>query len=239
LSGAELLSVAGVVFSALALVGVVYQVRSYRRDNPRRRIDYTVTTRRLVESNPHSSLEIRANGQEVPNPYLAELRLTSNSKADIPSTAFDAGRPIRIRVEPGGAFVVGKVADEGIHTTGGHGNGWEWAEMEIGPQLIRKGARLSLDFISNGQPEVRIESSLVDVPVSDLTRQPKPKDLIKRVFFVVASAILFVAIISNPEVYSEDPWPSWFQPAMGVLYGAFFVVSAGALIVTMKRWVRP
>ncbi|WP_341940929.1 hypothetical protein [Microbacterium sp. LWH10-1.2] len=53
------------------------------------------------------------------DPYLVEFQLVSNSRADIPSAAFDAGRSLTIRVEPGSAVVVGDVADKGIMTTGG------------------------------------------------------------------------------------------------------------------------
>ncbi len=50
--------------------------------------------------------------------------------------------------------------------TYGNGDGWEWAEFHVGPQLIHRRATLEIDFISNGEPTVRIANkTLIDVDV--------------------------------------------------------------------------
>ncbi|WP_431805235.1 hypothetical protein [Microbacterium sp. bgisy203] len=92
---------------AVALVVGAFAVAGYFRDHPKRRLEYTVTTRRLIQSTPDLGLEVRVNGVEIADPHLVEFRLRSNSRADIPTSAFDAGRDLTFRVEPGGALVVG------------------------------------------------------------------------------------------------------------------------------------
>lgn len=129
-------TVVAAVVGVLALVGVVFAVIGYYRDHPKRQLEYTIKSRRLVQSTPKVKLEVKLGGVDVPDPYLVEFRLASNSRADIASSAFDAGRKLNVRVQPGGAVVVGEGgASGGMHFNSGDGDGWDWAEFNLAPQL--------------------------------------------------------------------------------------------------------
>lgn len=183
-------TVVAAVVGVLALTGVVFTIIGYYRDHPKRRLEYTVRSRRLVQATPRAPLEVKVSGIDVPDPHLVEFRLVSNSRADIPTSAFDAGLPLRIQVSKGGAFVLGaERTNGGIQTSGGHGEGWDWAEFEVGPQLIRKGSSLELDWISNGTPVVNIDSPLVDVNVWNVTRRPKRADIVRLLFLMAANLV--------------------------------------------------
>lgn len=86
-------AIAGVVVGVLGLIGAFYQVRAFRLEHPRRRLEYTVTSKRLVEHDARAKLKMTVDGDEISDPYLVEFRLLSNSRSDIPSTSFDAETP--------------------------------------------------------------------------------------------------------------------------------------------------
>jgi|tagenome__1003787_1003787.scaffolds.fasta_scaffold20417244_1 hypothetical protein len=160
---------AAAIVGALALVGVAFAIASYFKSNPKRRLEYVVTSQKLVNGvlPSGSAVKIAINGVEIADPYFVNVSIVSNSRADIPSTSFDGGAPIRIRSEPGGALMLN--ADEAnaasIGVTGGHGEGMEWAEFVIEPQLIRKRSNVTLTFVSNGPPNVTVAGDLVDIDI--------------------------------------------------------------------------
>lgn len=139
-----------------------------------------------------------------------------------------------MRVSPGGAVVIGEVAREGIDTVGGDGSGWEWAEFEVGPQLTRRGSRLSLDFISNGHPGVNIQSPLIDIPVQDVSERPPRRRLTRQVAVTLLAGLVMVWLLSNPGMYGP-PWPAWSSAALTILYTVFFLGSFSGLVSTL-RW---
>jgi len=159
------------VVGTLALVGVVVAVISYFKQFPKRRLEYVVSYQRLVTGvlPKGSVLRVEIEGVEVSDPYLVSILFESNSRADISSVAFDGGRPIKVRMEPGGALVLNQHEAQAaaISVSGGHGEGLDWAEFAIEPQLIRKKARGQLIFVSDGPPHVSIESPLVDIEVRE------------------------------------------------------------------------
>lgn len=231
-------AIVAAVVGALALIGVVYAVVGYYRDHPKRQLEYTVSSRRLVESTPKAPLEVRVSGIDVPNPYLVEFRLVSNSRADIPSSSFDAGKGLSIRVQPGGAFVLGDGGARGqIETNGGRGDGWDWAEFDVHPQLIRKESRLELDFISNGPPGVRVTSPLIDVPVVDVTRRPKPTAVIGAWVYVAFSLFMIALTVATPFSNPKTETPLWLTIVLTLLYLGLLAGSI-AYLTQQLRWRR-
>jgi len=166
-----LFTVIGAVVGTLALVGVAFQIVSYYRDHPKRRVEYTVHSARLVASRRKiNDMVVTVRGVVVDDPHLVTVNLYSNSRADIPSTAFDAGRSMRIRVEPGGALTLdGPDFRGGIQVNGGHGDGFAWAEFAVPPQLIRKRSEGSITFVSSGTPKITLDAPLVDVDVREVS----------------------------------------------------------------------
>ncbi len=98
-------TVVAAVVGALALIGVGYQVVGYYREHPRRRLEYVVRTTRMVPHHDHvEELEVFVRKIKIEDPHIVSVKIISNSRADIPSTAFVAGKPIVIRVNNGGQW---------------------------------------------------------------------------------------------------------------------------------------
>lgn len=207
LDWASIWSAVAVVIGMLTLIGVVYAVVGYYRDHPKRQLEYTVKSFRMVQTAPRAMLEVKVNGMAVADPHLVQFRMSSNSRADIPSSAFDAGNSLNIRVSPGGAAVLGDLTREAIEVNSRVGDDWEWAEFEIPPQLIRKGANLSFDFISNGPPNMTVTSPLVDVPVHNATLRPKWGEYIRSIFTIMAGLLGEFFLIAAPLLGVESSMP--------------------------------
>ncbi|MEH3089184.1 MAG: hypothetical protein PGN24_06100 [Microbacterium arborescens] len=165
-------AVVGVAITAI--VGV-YTVITYYRANPKRRLEYAVEVVRLVAApTAIENLDVRVNGLQIQDPHLVTLRVFSNSRADIPSDAFDAARSLVFRVEPGGALLLSET-NEGIRIGPGSGYGFDWAEFPVKPQLIKKRASGSITFVSAGLPGIVIEdgSPLIDISVRRVSPPPE------------------------------------------------------------------
>lgn len=225
----------GAAFGALALVGVGFQIVSYFREHPKRRLEYTVKSRPLVIAARGATLEVKVDGVEVKHPHLVEFRLVSNSRADVPSSAFDAGKPLKIRVEPGGALVLADGVTGTIESSRGEGYGWEWAEFRVEPQLIRKASQLTLNLVSSGKPTVTVSSPLIDVPVWDVTKRPDRNSLLMIVFFLTLSVGIVSVTAWQLVTGAVEPDRIGVTIFNLVLYGVFAVAS-GALLVVTLRW---
>jgi hypothetical protein len=161
-------AVVGSVAGVLALGGVIVALVTFRRQFPKRRLEYTVESRRLLSQKlPEAAVQLTVHGVKVREAYFTTVRMRSNSRADIPSSAFDGGRAISMRVEPGGALLLNGDSEvsDGIRIGGGQGEAMTWAEFTIEPQLIRKKSTGDLTFISEGEPTVKITSPLIDIEV--------------------------------------------------------------------------
>lgn len=160
----------GAIAAVLALVGIVVGVITYRRQFPKRKIEYTVDAVRLMaQALPAGTVEVKVQGIEVSDPYLTTISFVSSSRADIPSSAFDAGRSIVVHVEPGGAVLLERSSEvDSIAFSGGKGEGMDWAEFRAAPQLVRAGATGTISFVSDGPPTVTVDSPLVDIKVIEV-----------------------------------------------------------------------
>ncbi len=163
-------TVVAAIVGTLALIGVGYQVVGYYGEHPRRRIEYVVRTTRMVPEHDNvEELEVFVRNIKIEDPHIVSVTIISNSRADIPSTLFDAGKPIIIRVDRGGAVTLNQPSAGTIDIDGGRGEGLEWAEFHVPPQLIRKRSRGSVTFISAGVPSVTVKSPLIEVEDREIT----------------------------------------------------------------------
>lgn len=234
---------AGVVWTVIGVVVTVvfgvFAVAGYFRDHPRRQLEYTVRATRLVSNRSIQDLDVFVKGIRIPDPHLVEFRLKSNSRADIPSSAFDAARNLSIRVEPGGALVLGEEGARGaIMTNGGSGEGFDRAEFTIGPQLIRRGDSLELDFMSSGRPTIKIDSPLIDVGVVDVTRRPSRQDSAWIVGVAAFATVMFILLTVAPPLVQG----SNFDPNIGYWFSvgtsSFMLAIAGLACYITMRWRR-
>lgn len=214
-----------VVFGIATVVGIVYAIRSYNRDHPKRRLEYTVRRTALVQTTFSADLEIRIKGVRIEDPHLVELSLRSNSRADIPSDRFNGGESLVFRVEPGGAMVsrAGPYG-QGFTMNVGGGTGWDWAEFVLPPQLIRKDANLSFTFISNGAPGVTVRSPLIDIDVLDVSKRPHAVDFTMSVIVAIVWLVSSVGLITIFVLFGGTMmWWGWLTFAITIPLFGFLV----------------
>ncbi|MGN7969107.1 hypothetical protein [Microbacterium sp. 22296] len=157
-------TIAGVLVAVVfGVAGLVTWLVSYQRSHPKRRIEWSHTSKPVIGGDlAESDIEFRVKGTEVRLPFFNEFTLRSNSRADIPSTLFDGGKPITLKVR-GGAVVVGDFSGDIKHNGAMGGSGMSWVHFDYGPQLIRKHGSSSFFFVSEGPASVEVESPLIDV----------------------------------------------------------------------------
>lgn len=110
-------------------------------------------------------LEVTYRGLRVEAPYSVELVVSNTGGADISTSAFDAGRPIRIRL---GRQFFGVTETTGVLpiTTPAIGADPDSAVIEIGPGLLKRGASEYVSLVVSGEPQLNesdLESPLIDV----------------------------------------------------------------------------
>lgn len=152
------------IVGALALIGVVVAIIAYRRQFPKRAVEYSVEVRPLVErSLPEGTIEVRANGTAMADPHFVGFNVWSNSRADIPSASFDAGRPIVFEVTALSTVVVQITThdlDLELETSDGN------SSIRLPAQLIRAASRAEITLVCDGKPEITPQSPLIDIPVA-------------------------------------------------------------------------
>ncbi|MCR2825377.1 hypothetical protein [Microbacterium sp. zg.Y909] len=163
------LLLAGTVFAA---VSTVYAVIAYHRRPPKRRIEYTLQVVPLVPASARlEDVEVLVRGHAMRNPHLVTLRLDSNSRADIPATAFDSKKNLTFHIGRGALLL--STIPGGIKVGVTEGEGSDPTRFFVAPQLIKKRARGGAMFMSEGMPKVYVEEEvLTDIDV--LSKDPSP-----------------------------------------------------------------
>lgn len=185
-------------------VAIIIGVVMYRRQFPKRRLEWSLSSRRLIFAEPfNADVTVIVDSLPVEDPYVNTFVIRSDSRADIPSASFDGNKPTRIRMEPGGALQIGAPTSSGIEISGGHGEGFEWAEFFIEPQLIRQGSGAQLEFVTSGPPRVEVHSPLIDIDVRQVATPAEregasvlpPKTLLLGYFLGVIVALVSAYVL--------------------------------------------
>lgn len=155
-------TIAGVAIAFVGVVLGIFGVIGYFKAHPKRQLSYAVTSRPLISRQGVAKLHVLVDEIPVADPYFVEIRLWSNSRADIPSSAFDGGTPITMRIA-GASHVV--VATEAGITLSEQVHGWDDLTLSIDPALIKPRASLSIDLVVDGDPEVTLTDNLIDINI--------------------------------------------------------------------------
>jgi hypothetical protein len=135
---------------------------------------------------------------ELQDPHVLQIRLISRSRGDIPSSAFDQGRPLILDV---GIPIVAQLSlDENLGEPPEmriEGN-----TLKIGPDLIRKGKKFTFTILADGRDaRLSCDAHLVNVKVGE---QPSAQAVSRRVvylpsvvFIVIAYILLVILILTN------------------------------------------
>ena len=173
-SGTFWAGVGSVVAVALSTIVIVSATGHF--SNPKRRLLYWMpdVTPLLNSGRADLShdLEVRHNGHLLSEPHVVEVELVSRGRLDIPSSAFDQGKPLRMDVNA-------KIIDLLKVTTmpvdrANPDFSINGSSLHVGPSLISKGQITVFSLLVDGPlPFLTCnEPSLIDVDVHSLERKP-------------------------------------------------------------------
>ncbi|WNM42149.1 hypothetical protein RMN56_12800 [Micromonospora halotolerans] len=203
---------------------------------PKRRIVYRLEAEQLfVESEKYTTgVTIHHNGQKLAEPHAIFLGVGNDGRRDIPSTAFDSGKPIIFDFEapiveishqatkPDGvplsemtAHLAQPVAaaEAKIEVSG--------TTLRIGPSLMASRQIIMLSLLIDGQPRVSISNPPVDVRVLNnrvvLEKQRRFAKVLRALALMVAAVSVALPIASTPRLGFAIPL---------AVFGAFLVAVA-------------
>jgi hypothetical protein len=132
-------------------------------------LSYAANVQSLLPLAPEGDLDITYRGTPVESPSLVQLRIVNQSRGDIPSTAFDGGKPLGLDL---GVPIVA-VLSHNDHLSGAHTAAGGSTHIEIGPTLIPRGHLLTLALLISGdQLNLRWDNPLIGV---DIVQEPSFK----------------------------------------------------------------
>jgi hypothetical protein len=143
----------------VAIASIVVSYGFWKRGSPRRQLGYSLlVTTPLLRDWPgldDGRLSVLLNGEPLKNPYVSVLHVRNRSRSDIPSSAFDGGKPIVFGL---GSEIV-MAADAG--STIDHQDALETGHDQVilGPVLIGPEQFMSLTVLRKGRPNLRAEAS--------------------------------------------------------------------------------
>jgi hypothetical protein len=134
---------------------------------PRRRLFYrmrAVAPLLITPANQHGDVELLYRGNRLTDPRALTIELISRGRKDIPSEAYDDGRPLHLDV---GALVVEvlQVSCEPESLPVPYVSS-DKTSLMIGPSLIGRRHKITLTVLTDGgPPSLSCKSSLIDVQV--------------------------------------------------------------------------
>jgi hypothetical protein len=182
------LGAAGLIIAIIAIPASILGTRQW--GNRRARVQFFFTSIPLLPDGTREGLlEVTYRDVPVSSPHLVSVTLRNTGPRDVPSAAFDDGRPISISFNQtfygltgvrGGARTVspalGSPAKEAI--------------VRLEPGLLKRGEEWSFSAVLTGPVEVSITSPLVDTDITHVIAESdaEPSDITVRISLPFVSA---------------------------------------------------
>lgn len=151
------------VLVAVAAVGVT--IILWRIGGPRRMLLYgTPVVTSLLPSDARSTvggdIQVMFKGQPLTDPHLVTLVVKTRSRRDIANQDFNDGQPLVFNL---GVQFVALLSDTAALAV--DKLSVEDTTVRIGPCLMRSGMETQLNLLTDGPPNVKCESPLIDVNI--------------------------------------------------------------------------
>ncbi len=186
---------AGAGIAATVLVGGAGVWITYLVSIPRRQLLYSLqscTSLLNASADARKNIKIFHLGKELKDPHIVKISLSSKGRSDIPSSAFDQGRPIVLEV---GVPIVGQLPTDvgaGPAPTVDLQN----TALSIGPDLISKRQQIEFNLLTDGATShLACESHLIDVKVREQSLAEYSKTFVRSTSVFYIGAVIFAAII--------------------------------------------
>lgn len=161
-------------FGALAtILTFVIGALSYHRQFPKRSMEFDVVISPLAKlDSDHLSFSYR--NKRLAEPYIATVRLSARSRADISSSSFDAGRPIAVKFD---RPIIGMSTAKGslvAHAVG--------EELQLPPQLVHRRDKFQVSLVFDHEPsQPELINPLVDIELLAREESDKHRRRLERV----------------------------------------------------------
>ena len=230
------------------VVGIGGAWVAYAAGFPRRRLLYGLPVTAPLLNAPEdlsSGLELRDHGNVLKQPKVLEVRLLSRGRKDIPSSAFDAGKPLQLDV---GIHIVRLLGVTSFpDTLAPPAVDIDETRVNIGPSLIGKRQTISIALLADGRrPSLSCQSSLENVDVRR-QRQDPPGSSVYEVMRGTAAGLFMIGAITGflwlLEATKALPAPRQGMSTRTAVTGVFESVALATiitafLIVAWARWRR-
>jgi hypothetical protein len=156
MSAELVVTVLGIVIASVLTVYV------YRRTNPKRIVRYRMEVTSLLSHNSLAGgrLVVSLGAHAVASPHIVTITVWSSGRADIPSQAFDGGKPM--------IFDLGAPILEGVPEDVPQEPQIlieQPSRLALRPALLRKGFESRIQVVVDGTPNLQVTHSLIDIPV--------------------------------------------------------------------------
>ena len=158
--GLLIISVAGLVLTALGLVAALYYARSGRRRNA---LVVAVKSQPMIverDTEVGSAISLRYDDTVVADPHLLTVVLECLGPKDITSADFDQGKPLSIEF---GVPMIALLRSDGLDVI----EDYRATSIDVRPSLLPKGKSFILSAITDGCPVAGVGAHLIDTDVLD------------------------------------------------------------------------
>lgn len=180
-----------IIFGCVAVVGVVIGFLAYRKQNPKKIVEYRINVLSLMRNTASLSnrLEVSFDEKKVSDPHLVEVSIRATGRMDIRRADFDGGLPLEFDL---GSEVVRTDDDTNGEVFRLRGN-----FLEFMPNLIpRKHGEFSTSFLCSGRPNVKLTlpHPLADTTVKNGSSYQAP-DMSRVWIFTTGVSVGFIGLL--------------------------------------------
>lgn len=165
---ADLLALLAIIVTVLIGLGAIaVTIWLDRKRHPKREFAYSVQAAPLVSSGAKGleGLTVSYQGEQIDRPYLVNLEISSRGRADISSSSFDAGKPVRIDLQVPILAEIDQRAT--LQTVDARLELVDESLIELAPSLLPKGMTLRASYICEGKPSPKYKIPLPDITIRE------------------------------------------------------------------------
>lgn len=171
----DFLPLAALIVAIIAILVAVWATR--RWGNRRAKVQFEFRSLPLLRDDMKPGLlEVTYRDMPVKKPHLVSVTIENVGPRDIPSSAFDAGKPISVTFNQ--TFYGLTSTSGGVHTTSpAIGTPANDAIVLIQPGLLKRREAWSFSAVLSGPAEISVESPLIDTDMRqvDLSDEEAPE----------------------------------------------------------------
>jgi hypothetical protein len=190
---------------ALAIIGLVAGFYYFHANRRRTTVRFLVVAQRIISSKAaHGSLEVAYDGKTIKDPYLINIEILNTGPKDVRSKDFDQDAPLRVEI---GVPIITLIVDKAAKPNPINVSIDEEA-IEIGPALLRKDERHTINAIVDGKPAPEVNANLADADVRISGSADSPGGWLRSIAESTTGAIALGAIMIVVGIFGASQIPA-------------------------------